>query len=88
MPKRIMPPSQRPGLDHRDRVAEPAQVVRRGHARRAGADDQHVLAGLVASAASKRQPCFSASSPRKRSTELMPTALVDLAAVARRLRSG
>ena len=35
---------QRAGFLDRDTVAEPAQVVRRRHSRRPGADDEHVLA--------------------------------------------
>jgi hypothetical protein len=44
------------GVVHRDAVAEPAQVVGGGHARRAGADDQHVLARFGGGAAPASSP--------------------------------
>jgi hypothetical protein len=62
-------------------MAEPAQVVGRRHARRAGADDQHVLARWLL-AGGELPARLIASSPRKRSTELMPTGASSLAAVA------
>ena len=76
---------QRAGLDDRHRVAEPAQVIGGRQPGRPGADDQHALAGLGCAAASNCQPRLIASSPRKRSTELMPTASSSLPRLQARL---
>ena len=83
MPKRIMPPATGPGLVDLDRVPEAREMVGRRQAGGPGAHDQHALAGRRGGG-SKFQPRRIASSPRKRSTELMPTARIQLAAVAGR----
>ena len=57
------PAHQRAGLDHRDRVAEPAQVVGGRHPRGAGADDEHVLPGLDLR---PRRSASGSSAPRRR----------------------
>jgi hypothetical protein len=62
------------GVHHRDGVAELAQVVGGRHARGAGTDDQHLLAGFLCRRGELPAALDIASSPRKRSTELMPTA--------------
>ena len=65
---------ERAGFADRHVVAEAAQMIGGGEARGAGADDEHALA--VSARRACRTPSLAAIawSPRKRSTELMPTA--------------
>ena len=74
MPKRIMPPGARPGVGDRDLVAHPGELV--GGRQAAGpAPTISTRLPVGVAAGGTVQPCLMASSPRKRSTELMPTAL-------------
>ena len=74
MPKRIIPPARGAGVVELDGVAEAAQVVGGGEPGRPGADHQDALAGGRRAAHRRSSPRRIASSPRKRSTALMPTA--------------
>ena len=65
-----------------DRVAEPREVVGGREPGGPGADDEHALARRRRVDRRPSSPALIASSPRKRSTELMPTASSSCAAVA------
>ena len=68
------PAGPRAGVVDLDRVAEAREVVGGRQPGRPGADDEHALAGRRRASGATVQPCSIASSPRKRSTELIPTA--------------
>ena len=68
------PAGRRRSIPDLDFVAEPAQVVGGREAARAGANDQDALAGRRRRRREVPIPAQSPRSPRKRSTELMPTA--------------